>query len=124
LATRSAAKAHRQSLKRRLRNRAVKSSTKTAIKRANEAIAAGDPEVAREAVRGAIQELDRAAKKGVIHPNNAARRKSRLFLKFNAAVAALQVPADETTAKPKATKKASADKKPAARAAAAKKGKK
>ncbi|MFQ6020306.1 MAG: 30S ribosomal protein S20 [Dehalococcoidia bacterium] len=90
MATRSAAKAHRQSLKRRLRNRAVQSVTKTAIKNADAAIAAGDPESARQAVRHAISALDRAAKKGVFHPNSVARRKSRLILKFNAAVAAFQ----------------------------------
>src|SRR2546426_5102489 len=71
LATRSAAKAHRQSVKRRLRNRAVKTATKTAIKRANESIAGADLDAAREAVRAAISSLDRAASKGVLHPNNA-----------------------------------------------------
>jgi hypothetical protein len=43
--------------------------------------------------------LDRAAQKGIIHPNNAARRKSRLFLRYNAAVAALQAPAEEKPAR-------------------------
>ena len=61
-------------------------------KRAAEAIAGGDMDAARNAVRTALSALDRASQKGVIHPNNAARRKSRLFLKFNAAVAALQTP--------------------------------
>lgn len=110
MGTRSAIKAHRQSIKRRLRNRAVKSATKTAIKHANDAIAGGDIEAAREAVRNAISTLDRAAQKGVLHPNNAGRRKSRLLLKYNASVAALQPTAEErpaTKAKkaaPKATK--------------------
>lgn len=90
MATRSAAKAHRQSLRRRLRNRVVRSTTKTFVKKAEEAIAAGDPEAARSAVRAALSHLDRAAKKGVIHANAAARRKSRLVLKYNAAIAALQ----------------------------------
>jgi small subunit ribosomal protein S20 len=90
VATRSAAKAHRQSLKRRLRNRAVKSYTKTMLKKAEAAIAAGDPEAARPVVHEAISALDRAAKKGVLHPNNVARRKSRLMLRFNAMVAAKQ----------------------------------
>lgn len=93
MATRSAEKAHRQSIKRRLRNRAVKSATKTAVKHANESIAGGDIDAAREAVRAAIGSLDRAAQKGVIHPNNAGRRKSRLLLRYNASVAALQAPA-------------------------------
>jgi small subunit ribosomal protein S20 len=119
LATRSAAKAHRQSVKRRIRNRAIKSATKTAVKNAGAAIAGGDVESARLAVRGAITALDRAAAKGVIHPNNAARRKSRLLLKYNAAIAALQVPGEEKpaprrAASSKATGKTTA-KKPAAR---------
>ena len=116
MATRSAAKAHRQSLKRRLRNRIVRSATKTIVKNAEAAIAAGDPEAARLAVRAALSKLDRAAKKGVVHANAAARRKSRLVLKYNAAVAAIQAPAPERekpkrrqarsseAAKPKASK--------------------
>jgi small subunit ribosomal protein S20 len=120
LATRSAQKAHRQSLKRRLRNRAVKSSTKTAIKNAGTVIASGDMEAARTAVRTAISELDRAATKGVIHPNNAARRKSRLLLRYNAAVAAIQTPAEEKPAR-KAASKTSAAKTTRARKAPAKK---
>jgi small subunit ribosomal protein S20 len=112
LGTRSAEKAHRQSIKRRLRNRAVKSATKTAVKRANEAIASGDVDVSRDAVRAALRSLDRAAQKGVIHPNNAGRRKSRLLLRYNASVAALQVPPEERTAQkdktPRAKRSASA----------------
>ena len=99
MGTRSAIKAHRQSIKRRLRNRAVKSATKTAVKHANDAIAGGDIEAAREAVRNAIRTLDRAAQKGVLHPNNAGRRKSRLLLKYNASVAALQTTGEERSAK-------------------------
>ncbi|MGH9313841.1 MAG: 30S ribosomal protein S20 [Vicinamibacterales bacterium] len=117
MGTRSAIKAHRQSIKRRLRNRAVKSATKTAIKHANEAIVGPDIDAAREAVRNALRTLDRAAQKGVVHPNNAGRRKSRLLLKYNASVAALQTPADERPAtkdKPAAQRKTS---KPAKRPA-------
>ncbi len=68
----------------------VRSATKTAVKRATDAIAAGDPEIAREAVRTAIKALDSARSKGVFHPNNVARRKSRLVLKYNAGVASIQ----------------------------------
>jgi len=124
LATRSAAKAHRQSVKRHLRNRAVKSATKTAVKRANESIAGGDLDVARDAVRTAISALDRAARKGVLHPNNTGRHKSRLLLRYNASIAALQTPIAERPARKekqgaakaaasresKGTKKASASK--------------
>jgi small subunit ribosomal protein S20 len=107
LATRSAEKAHRQSLKRKLRNRAVKSATKTAVKKANAAILAGDLDAAREATRAALISLDRASQKGVIHANNAARHKSRLLIKYNAAVAVQQLPAasiDAPTAKERAKK--------------------
>ena len=123
MSTRSAEKAHRQSLERRLRNRAVKSATKTAVKQANEAIVSGDINAAREAVRAALIALDKAAQKGVLHSNNAARHKSRLLIKYNAAIAVKQVIADEA-AMPKKTRArkgpaASAEKKPK-RAAAAK----
>lgn len=72
----------RQEQKRRLHNRSVKSLVKTQITKARNAIAFD--ENAELAVRAAVRELDRAAKKGVIHPNNAARRKSRLMKQLNA----------------------------------------
>ncbi len=123
MATRSADKAFRQSLKRRLRNRAVKSATKTAVKKANEAILSGDINAAREAVRTAVITLDKAAQKGVLHPNNSGRHKSRLLIKYNAAVAVLQTPAPEGTAAPakKAPAKKAAEKNPAAKKPVAKK---
>ena len=78
----SAAKRMRQEQKRRLHNRSIKSLVKTQITKARQAI---DNEAdAEAAVRAAVSELDRAAKKGVIHPNNAARRKSRLMKQLNA----------------------------------------
>ncbi len=121
MSTRSAEKAHRQSLERRLRNRAVKSATKTAIKQANEAIVAGDINVARDAVRAALVALDKAAQKGVLHSNNAARHKSRLLIKYNAAIAVKQVSAEDSAmpkkAKATSAKKAASAKKPAAKAA-------
>jgi small subunit ribosomal protein S20 len=113
LATRSAEKAHRQSLKRHLRNRAVKSATKTALKKANAAILSHDINAARDAVRAAIVALDKAAQKGVLHANNAARHKSRLLIKYNAAVAVLQTPGAEVEAPKKArARKATAEAKP------------
>jgi len=81
--TASAIKRVRQETRRRARNRAVKSRMRTFVKRADQAIAQGDPGVAAEAVRTAISEIDRAASKGVIHKNNASRRKSRLMLRLN-----------------------------------------
>jgi small subunit ribosomal protein S20 len=80
--TTSAKKRMRQEEKRRLHNRMVKSTVKTQITKARQAIGAGAAD-AEAAVRAAVSELDRAAKKGVIHRNNAARRKSRLMKQLN-----------------------------------------
>jgi small subunit ribosomal protein S20 len=64
--------------KARLRNKAVKSSLKTAIRRTREAVAAGDVEKATAAQRDASRKLDKAVSKGVIHKNQAANKKSSL----------------------------------------------
>lgn len=74
---RYAKKRHRQSLKRRERNRAVRSTTRGAVKKAV-AAAAGPPQEAAEAQRRAQQIIDVAARKGVLHKRTAARKKSRL----------------------------------------------
>lgn len=66
--------------KRAERNRAVRSEIKTRVK---SALAAGSDDDA--AVRAALSRIDTAAAKGVIHPNTAARKKSRLMKKVNAA---------------------------------------
>ena len=70
----------------RLRNVAVKSEVKTRIKRTLAAIESPSTEVAPVATL-AISTIDRAAKKGVIHPNKAARLKSRMMKRVNAAAA-------------------------------------
>ncbi|KAF4407033.1 MULTISPECIES: 30S ribosomal protein S20 [Streptomyces] len=64
--------------KARQRNKAVKSSVKTAIRKAREAVEAGDLEKATVAAREATKKLDKAAGKGVIHKNAAANKKSAL----------------------------------------------
>lgn len=64
------------------RNRAAKSEVRTRVKSANETI--GTPENA-EALRLAVKRIDMAAAKRIIHPNAAARKKSRLMKKVNAA---------------------------------------
>ena len=69
--------------KRAERNKAVKSELKTRVK--NAVKAAAEPEQGDEALRLAVKRLDMAAAKGVIHKNQAARRKSRLMKKINAA---------------------------------------
>ncbi len=75
-------KRNRQNEKRRLRNKAVKSSLKTAVRSFREAAAAGDPEKAGAALREASRKLDKAASKGVIHKNQAANRKSAIAKRF------------------------------------------
>ncbi|RDL02990.1 small subunit ribosomal protein S20 [Streptomyces sp. HB202] len=70
--------------KARLRNKAVKSSLKTAIRKAREAAVAGDVEKATTAARDASRQLDKAVSKGVIHRNAAANKKSALASKVAA----------------------------------------
>ena len=62
----------------RLRNKSVKSSVKTAIRKFREAAAAGEKDKALELLRDASRKLDKAAGKGVIHPNQAANKKSAM----------------------------------------------
>ncbi|MFE6775716.1 30S ribosomal protein S20 [Streptomyces sp. NPDC057702] len=64
--------------KARQRNKAVKSSLRTAIRKTREAVATGDLEKATVAAREASKKLDKAASKGVIHKNTAANKKSAL----------------------------------------------
>jgi small subunit ribosomal protein S20 len=64
--------------KARQRNKAVKSSLKTSIRKTREATAAGDVEKATVALREASRKLDKAVSKGVIHKNQAANKKSAL----------------------------------------------
>ena len=71
----------------RLHNRPYRSACRTLVKKAELAIAQGDQTEAQAAVVSAVSMLDRTAGKGIIHPNNAARRKSRLMAKYNAAAA-------------------------------------
>jgi small subunit ribosomal protein S20 len=71
-------KRNKQNEKRRLRNKSVRSSLKTAIRKFNEAAQAGDTETATVLMRDASRKLDKAASKGVIHRNQAANRKSSI----------------------------------------------
>ena len=66
-------------------NRLHRSRARTFVKNSRELIAGKDTEAAKAVVVDAISALDRAAGKGVIHPNNAARRKSRLMKLLNKA---------------------------------------
>jgi small subunit ribosomal protein S20 len=80
-------KRNKQNEKRRLRNKSVKSSLKTAIRKFHEAAAAGDTETATSLMRDASRKLDKAASKGVIHKNQAANRKSAISQKLNSLAA-------------------------------------
>ncbi len=75
----SAKKRIRQNEKRRVRNKAVRTRTRSYIKRAQQAIEEGNAEAAAAAVKIAVSEIDRAKSKGVLHHRNAARHKSRLM---------------------------------------------
>ena len=65
------------------RNKAIKSSVKTAIKKVDAAIAAKDKTAADSALVAAISEIDKAASKGVYHKKTASRKISRLTLAVN-----------------------------------------
>ncbi len=82
--TKSAIKAARQSEKRRAANRSVRTRVRTASK-AVVLAAAGKGDDVASALRTAQSIIDRAAKRGVLHQRAAARRKSRLMRKLNAA---------------------------------------
>lgn len=101
--------------KARLRNRAVKSELKTAVRRVREAVAADDAATAFAAAQKACRLLDKAASKGVIHKNQAANRKSGVMTLANTIVT------DEIRAaykpEPKKVQEKTGNKKAAAKAA-------
>ncbi len=66
------------------RNKAIKSSVKTAIKKVEAAVVAGDKAAAQAELLSATSVIDKAATKGVYHKNNAARKVSRLSKAVNA----------------------------------------
>lgn len=78
-------KSARSSKRKAERNKPLGTVAKTHIANAQKAIAARDMPAVTEAATRAQVALDKAAQKGVIHPNNAARRKSRLMKKLNVA---------------------------------------
>ncbi len=75
--TRSAMKRIKQNEKHRLRNRAARSTIRSALKTARTAAAEKSPQ-SKEVVLEAIRVLDRAVSRGIIHRNTAARKKSAL----------------------------------------------
>lgn len=83
--TRSAKKRVEVIRKRTERNRRLKSALRTTIKRFEQALAAGAVEEARAKLHRALVAIDKAVTKGILHKNTAARKKSRLMKKMNAA---------------------------------------
>lgn len=65
------------------RNKAIRSKVKTAIKKVDAAVVAGDKAAAQAALLAATTEIDKAASKGVYHKNNASRKVSRLAKAVN-----------------------------------------
>lgn len=79
--TKSARKRVRQIRKRTFRNKIIKSKVKEAIKEFNKAVE--NNENIEEALKLAVKTIDKAASKGVLHKNNAANKKSKLYKKYN-----------------------------------------
>lgn len=69
----------------RVRNKAVRSEVKTAVRHLDEAIAGGDADEIAERARDAQKKLGVAQRKGVVHKSTMARRQSRLAKRANAA---------------------------------------
>lgn len=87
----SALKAHRHSLKRRAVNRSNRSALRTALKHFNEKLDSKKPEILETAKSGLADlysTIDKASRKKALSPNAAARQKSRLTRRLNAALKA------------------------------------
>jgi small subunit ribosomal protein S20 len=76
-------KRNKQNQVRNERNKAVRTSLKTATKKVQTAIADGDADAAQTSALEAARALDKAASKGIVHKKTAARRKSRLVKAAN-----------------------------------------
>ena len=79
------AKTARAAERRRLQNQPLRSRIKTFVTKARRAMVGDDIDAAAAAAHDAVVALDKAAQKGAIHPNNAARRKSRIMKQLHAA---------------------------------------
>ncbi len=82
--TKSAMKRVNITAKKNMRNRMITSGVKTAIKRFDSAMAAGDKAAIDQAYINAVSKVDKAAVKGVIHKNAANRKKAQLAIKLAA----------------------------------------
>ena len=88
----SGQKAQRQSLRRNLRNRAIKKTVREALRAAGDAAKAKDSKTG-DLLAKAASVLDRAAQRGTLHWKTAARKKSRLARRVAAQLAAAAAPA-------------------------------
>ena len=76
--SKDAAKRHKQSLKRRIHNRSIRSQVRTSVKTFEVAVAGKDKAVAETAYADFVKLIDTASGKGLYHRNTAARKKSRM----------------------------------------------
>lgn len=81
--SRSAKKRIKTAESRAIRNKSVKTRTKTAVKKLLSVVSGGDRAASGEQLRDTVSVIDKAAAKGVMHKNAAARKKSRLAKKVN-----------------------------------------
>ena len=84
--TKQALKRMRVTAKRTARNRHVKSTVKTAVRRFSDTLAQGNLDTARDTFQSVVKSVDKAVSKGVVHKNAAARKKSRLAKRLNKAL--------------------------------------
>ena len=73
--------------KKTMRNNMIKSGYRTAVKKFEQALESGNVEEAKALFSEATKKIDQACTKGVLVKNTAARKKSRLSKKLNAAIA-------------------------------------
>ena len=76
-------KRDRKNKEQQVKNKAEKSAMKTAMKKFDAAVTAGDKEAAATTYKVAVSAVDRAARKNLIHKNNAAHKKSAMDKKMN-----------------------------------------
>ena len=80
----SSAKRDQLAKARNAKNKAQKSALKTAVKKFQAAVDAGNKETAQTTYKAAVRAMDKAAGKNLIHKNNAANKKSKMAQKLNA----------------------------------------
>lgn len=102
---RSAAKAMRSSARKAMRNKSIKSALKTITKKVEKRTATSQLPEAEQLMPKVARALDKAAQKGVIHPNTAARKKSRLMKRLNTAEKIAATAPAETAAEAKPKRK-------------------